>query len=429
MAALASPAFGQGLFETAGEGEEKATTKLDWSGYVRGTVYGGSNQFDYATLFGEAGLQGRLSRGKAFILADARLREGSQFGESAHMLQLKEAYAGYQSPKVDIFLGNQIVTWGRTDGFNPTNIITPKDYFFLTPDPDDQTLPNFMLRARYRIIPAIDLEVNAAPRYRPSSYRYDLFNLGEMAQFTEGSLPPQTLENGTLSAKLNVELPGAGFSVSYFNGYEPFYGFNIQQIDLSNILAPMIIYQPAFYRKQAIGGDFAVPLGSWIARGEAAASFTKSYEAQMHVPNPDLYYVLGVEREFLGITGIFQYIGRYTFDFQELTAPPQENFLERIQYESTLINRKIFQQQEETNHALFLSLSRSFAHETLRAECSAYYNITSEEYLVRPAISWQISDALSATAGASIMGGPEGFIFDYAKDVLNGGFAQLKVSF
>ncbi len=436
---LAATAPAQGLFESAGADEQDPKTTLDWSGYARGAAFGASPAFELSTLFGELGLQAKLSRNNAFLFADARLREGLQFGETGTVFQLKEAYAGYQSRKVDAYLGNQIVTWGRADGFNPTNTITPTDYFFLTPDPDDQTLPNFLLRARYHITPAISLEAIGIPFFRPSVYRYDLFDMGENARFSDSALPEPKWDNGALAARLNFELPRAGFSLSYFRGYDPFYGFNIQSVDLSQPLNPLITNQPAYYRKDQLGADFALPLGAWIARGEMAATFTKDYENQMHVPNPGLYYVAGIEREFWGITTIFQYIGKYAFDYQALTEPLLENpfdpvglqqyIQDRINYESSLFNRKIFQQQEQSNHALFLSLSRSFAHETLRAECTGYYNITSDEYLVRPALTWNITDALSATACANIMGGPEQFIFDYSKEVMNGGFVQLKAAF
>jgi hypothetical protein len=361
-------------------------TRLEWYGYARGAAWGGAEQYDYATLFGEAALQGKLSRGKAFLFADVRLREGLQFGQQTSALQLKEAYVGYQSPKLDLYLGNQIVAWGRTDGFNPTNCITPRDYFFLTPEPDDQTLPNFMLRAKYRIAPPVNFELIAIPAYRPSVYRYDLFLDQPNARFDDGPAPDNSIKNGALAAKMNFELSRIGFSLSYFRGHDPFYGFAVQSVDLSQPLNPAVVNQPAYYQKDALGADFAIPLGSWIARGEMAASLTHNYANQMHVPNPDLYYVLGLERSFWDITAIAQYIGKYVFDFTPIQPPtltsldpePLAQYVrDLVAYESTSFNRKIFQQQKQTNHALFLSLNRAFARETLRAELAGYYNLTS----------------------------------------------------
>ncbi|MBK8491547.1 MAG: hypothetical protein IPL49_11865 [Saprospirales bacterium] len=170
-----------------------------------------------------------------------------------------------------------------------------------------------------------------------------------------------------------------------------------------------------------------------------AWKWTQGYDTLMYVPNPGLSYVLGLERNIWDITVLAQYVGQYTHQFKEITEPLLENPLDptilftyiqdRIDYESTLFNRKVFQQQERGNHALFLSLSRAFAHEDLRAELSGYYNITSEEFFVRPRLVWKITDALSASAGAHIMGGPDQSIYDLSKGVLNGAFAELKVTF
>lgn len=430
----------QSLFEGAGPaGGEKPERLLDWSGYVRGSAYGGAKLFDYASIFGEAALQGKLNKGKARLFADVRLREGAQFGERHSVLQLKEAYAGYQSAKFDLRLGNQIVAWGRSDAFSPANCITSNDYFLLTPEPDDQTLPNFLLRAKYRFLSAAELELIGIPFFRPSEYRYDLFKLADNVRFVPGLLPETAWKAGAAAARLNFELPGVGFSLAYFTGYDPFYGFTIQNVDMGQPFQPAITYRPDYYRKQMVAADFALPLEKWIIRGETAAKFTRDHAAQMHVPGPDLSWVLGLERDLWGVHAVFQYIGKAVFDFQplatpQLAAPFDEAMLaqyvqDMIVYESESLNRKVFQQQKAGNHALLLTLSRSFAHETLRAELSGYYNITSEEYLFRPRIGWNISDGLSAAIGASVMGGPEQFIFHYSKDVMNGVFAELRVGF
>jgi hypothetical protein len=74
-------------------------------------------------------------------------------------------------------------------------------------------------------------------------------------------------------------------------------------------------------------------------------------------------------------------------------------------------------------------VSKLFAHDVLSAELSGYYNLTSEEYLIRPTLKWNITDALSASFGASIMQGPDMSVFEKAGKVLNGAFVGLTASF
>ncbi|MDP2423621.1 MAG: hypothetical protein Q8M23_04675 [Bacteroidales bacterium] len=442
-------ATAQGLFEGSASEPARATEEvksIELGGYARGAAYGGGEAYDYSSLFGEFVLKGRLSEGKAFLFGDIRFRAGKIFDQSQTDLQLKEVYAGFKGKKIDVFLGNQIVVWGRTDGFNPTNNLHPNDYFFLTPDPDDQKLSNFMLRAKIRFTPQMELDMIAIPYYRPSVYRYDLFDMNEGTRFLDMTLPAANFRNSGLAARLNFELPGAGFSSSYFHGYDPFYGYTIDSLNLSPALD--IQLRPSAYKKDVFGADFSVPLSTWIVQGEAALTFTKNYEAAMHIPNPDLYYVLALEHDVNGYLAILQYIGKYTLDYKELVAlviptpvePTDPYYMAYlislmqygsglVYYESALFNRKIFRQQEKTNHALMLSVSKSFAYETIRAELSCYYNFTSKEYLIRPDLKWKTSDALSISLGGSIMKGPKDTVYDRAGKVLNGAYVGMTVTF
>ncbi len=432
--------FSQGLFETAViEDQNKSKElKLEFSGYARGSVFAGFNKYDFSSVFGEIGFTGKLKHKQAFMFADIRMREGYSFNEPISEVQLKEVFAGFSGEKIDLFLGNQIVEWGRTDGFNPTNCITPNDYFFLSSEPDDQKLSNFMFRIKYHISTEIELELIAIPIYKSSIYWYKSFDLGYAMNFTDMVLPDKSFDNSSIAARLNFELPKIGFSFSWFRGYNPDFGFNVENIDWSTG-EPDITNASTPYFKNMIGADMALPLGSWIIRVEVAYNITDNYKNKMYVPNPDLSYVAGIELNFGEFNTILQYVGKYTFDFSELTAPvlteptdptAQLQYAnELIYYESSLFNRKHFYQQKKNNHALLFTISKPFAYETWNTEFAVYYNFTSEEYMLRSKISWDISDILTASTGFSYMAGPEKEMFNYAGSVLNGGFFELKVSF
>ena len=440
MLAMSSVLFAQGLFENAVSDTDNSDERssLLWSGYGRGSVFGGSRDFDFATVFGEFCLQGNIRANKLMFHTDLRFRSGLQFGNEYTRTEIKEAYAGYSGERTDILFGQQIVAWGRTDGFNPTNNITPDDYFFLSSEPDDQKLSNFMMRIRYRPFSFLDLDLIAIPYYKPSIYRYDLFNLGDNATFDEMILPDRTLRNSTLAVRTNFEFSEIGFSLSWFRGYDPYYGFDLENVDWSRGF-PVIDYIPSAYLKNSLGADLAIPLGKWIVRGEMAYNLTKDFEDKIYIPNPDLTYVFGIEGTFVKVHAILQYIGKYTQDFTSLEEPmltepgnPLAQLAyanDMIAYESALFNRKIFLQQEKTNHAFSLTLSRSFAYEALNAEFTVYYNTVSEDYMLRPKITWKVTDALAAAVGLSYMDGPEGSLFDYTNPVMTGGFLEMKVSF
>jgi len=429
----------QGLFEsiTSDRDDSDDTSSFVLNGYARGSAYGGSDGYDFTTLFGEFALQGRVSRGKTFFHGDVRIREGLFFDERQTIVELKEAYAAYRGENSSFYIGNQIVSWGRTDGFNPTDNITPHDYFFLTPDHDDQLMSNFIIRSKVRFTPSAELDLIAIPVFNKSNYRYDLFDMGGNAHFSETVMPDKTLKNSGFGARMNFELPAIGFSFSYFRGYDTFYGFRVENIDILPELN--IEYVADFYKKNTPGADFALPVNNSIIRGELAYNHTKDYEQNMHIPNPDISYVAGFERNIFNIISIVQYVGKYTINYEKLQKPVipdppdtdnmMQYAIDMINYEPELFNRKIFQQQEKFNHAVMVTLNRSFAYEVIDVELSGYYNITSKEYLIRPGFTWRLTDELIAQAGASLMYGKESSVYDMAGKILNGAYVGMKVSF
>jgi hypothetical protein len=292
-----------------------------------------------------------------------------------------------------------------------------------------------MFRTKLKPTSTIDIELIAIPFYKPSVYRYNLFDMGQPATFAQVDSPELEFDKGSLAARFNLESSSVSLSASYFIGHNPFYGFALDSYTPSPLA---VNFRPKPYFMQTIGADFALPVKSWIIRGEMALNLTNNYEAEMNIPNPDFSYVMAVERSFLDITTIFQYVGKYTLNFEELTTPILTGFTpdaiqqyaaEMVVFESTRYNRKIFNQQEETNHMLFLSLNRSFFYEQLNIELSGAYNITTEEHMVRSRVKWSLTDAVSANIGCSYMLGPDDSIFNMAGKVMNGVFLGLEVGF
>ena len=431
----------QSLLQDAGREvavDEPQQPALQLNGFARGVVFGGGKKYELATTFAEVALQSQLRSHGAFLQADIRLRKGILFDEDIQLIDFKQLYAGYSSLKFDLLLGNQVVTWGRTDGFNPTDNITPKDYFFFTLDPDDQQLSNFLLRAKYRFTSDIELDIIGVPFYLPSVYKYELFDMGANVSFAEQQFPEKKLKNSAVAARLNFDLPAAGWSVSYFRGYDPFHGFEVAVVDWSTS-SPVITNRLASYLKTSWGADLAVPLGAVIVRAEGAYNITENPDAKMYVPMSDISYVGALEANIAGMTVIAQYVGKYVLDFSSLVLPVLTdplNPLAQMQYANAMIdyenrqfNRRIFHQQEKMNHAVALSLNKSVGYDAWELMCTGYYNITSEEWMVQPKVTYKISDALTASLGGNYMHGTGKALFSYASTIMNGAFISLKAFF
>jgi len=180
---------------------------------------------------------------------------------------------------------------------------------------------------------------------------------------------------------------------------------------------------------QVIGADFATTLGSFGLRGETAYRWPyEDYKADLYIINPDLYYVVGIDREFpASLSLIFQYLGRYVIDFEELPPPRDSSLLPLYRLEEK--NRLLASQQYEISHSLSLRIAKSLMYETLELELMGYVNLTSEEFFIKPRVTYRIADALKLIAGGEWYQGPSDTLFDLMDPYLSAFFGELRLSF
>ena len=425
---LIAPLYSQDFFESL-ESEDKNSTPYELNGFIRGAFFAGesvdSDEFVQKSGYGEVGLKMRVRKAEwGDGYAELRFRRGHEFDQSVSEFKIREAYVNTYIGNFDLRMGQQIVVWGRADGYNPTNNITPQDMLVRSSDDDDRRMGNFLLRGNFSIDP-VNLELIWVPQYRPSVLPTNLFPFPDYVTFGGEDNPNSELKNGSIAAKLDLGLGAVDGSISYFRGYMPLPGIYPDLISIDEHgLSAIIVNRP--YQMQVIGGDFSTTLGAFGVRGEVAyrqpvEDYTK--DVNVHVPNPDIQYVFGLDRTIGDFSIIFQYIGRYVLDFEEFkgTGLPTDLLITN--------NRMIAQQIYEMSHALFMRPSWTFLHETLDVEFLAYYDLKTEEGLFRPAMSYDITDALTFKVGADIYAGPENTLFGNIDKALSSGFVELRVSF
>jgi len=427
---LSTTVLGQGLFEEA-EGSKDQEKPFELNGYLRSTLYLGKvperSQGEIKSGYGEFSLKLRANKesfGSAF--AEVRFRKGVEFNDYVTEFTIREAYVSAYLGPFDFRIGHQIVVWGRADGINPTDNITPKNMLARSPDEDDRREANFILRTFFNAHP-VRIELIWVPFFRPSVVPTNLISFPPGISLSDPDYPDARLKNGAVAAKLNLELAAFDFSLSYFNGHNAFSGISYSFPD--PLLPTLDIFLKSF-RVNVLGADFSTTVGGFGLRGEAA--YTIPYEDpqyHVHVPNPNLHYVLGVDKEFSGgFSIIFQYIGRTVFDFTPLVAPPVFIPIPPV-YELALKNRIIASQQFETSHALSCRLGWNLLHETLNLEVVGLANVTTEEFLIRPRMAYDIADAFTFTLGGELYSGPVDTLFDFVEDHLSSLFVELKISF
>ncbi len=403
-------------------------TSFELNGFTRGVFFGGKkvdeNKFDLKAGFGELGLKCRARIGKyGDGYAELRLRGGHEFDSPIKEFNLREAYANVYLGNFDIRLGHQIVVWGRADEFNPTSNITPQNMTARSTDLDDRKIGNFLLRSSYDIGP-LEFEAIWVPQYVSSVLPMHLFPIPESVELGGVVMPESNIKNSSIALKTGITLSAFDGSVSWFNGYMPMPGISLYNETNGSSLKLLAIAKP--YRMNVFGADFSTSAGPFGIRGEIAYRRpTEDYtiKENINIPNPDFQYVLGIDRTISDFSIIAQYIGRFVSDFEdEITGNDMVKKLEKT-------NRMAASQQDKLSHGVMIRPTLALFHETLNLEFIGVCYISTEEFLLRPSLTYNLSDALTIKAGWEGFMGPDGTLFGTVSDALSAGFLELKVSF
>ena len=434
--------FSQGLFESSLTGDSPSSAQgqsnaVDLSGHVKGGIYGMENSSDdpvIASAMSQPALKFTAKKtdlGKAY--AETRIRAQSNEGIGCVDLDIREAWIAMYPGRCEIRLGKQIVAWGRADGINPTNNITPMNILAFSSDFDDMRLGNFLARCRLNL-PHVGIEGIWIPLFAADEIAVDETMLPAGIQLDRPDYPDNRLENSSCALRVDLTFPVIDGSLSYFNGYETQPGFNYE-------LKPNgVSLIPRAYRIHAAGADFSTAIKSFGLRGEVCAEFPyKDYDEYVYIPNPSLQAVAGIDRSIGNRTFLLQYSGRYTFYYDNVNNPvlsnpsdPMARQLYAMALTETEVNRlnRLFSGTTDKYRQTVTALTEAtLLYETLHLKLAGMYDITTEEYTINPTLSYDITDAFTVTAGGRYFGGPEESLNDLASEILSMVYTELQLSF
>lgn len=452
---------GAGLFEQSASATEpsaeaaSSTAPFELNGYVRSDYFAGkapeARSWHSKAAYSELSLRLRTQKqpyGDAY--AEARFKYGLQGDTTELNVDLREAYVNSHVGPLDLRFGQQIIVWGRADAFNPTNNLTPLDLRVRSPLEDDRRLGNVGLRAFLNFAP-LRLEGVWLPLYRPT--QVPTVTIPSYVDFKYTDYPKPGLENGSEAARLHLELPGFETSVSYLYGYAPLPGLSLNGVTEGVQVGGSVIAQdqPLRIQRQAydqhvIGFDFSTAIGDALAvRGEAAFRSPMHYKRRVYAPNPDVQYVLGVDRSFGSVNVIAQYMGRVVLDWKRAESPEFSDdpaalgtgvpaaaiaqAIPLIEAELRVRNQMLFSQLHKVQHLATVRVEWQTLQERLSLSALGFVNFSTKEWLVFPKLGYQVSDNLSTSVGAEIFAGPDGTLFGLIDQQLSAGYAELRYGF
>jgi hypothetical protein len=328
--------------------------------------------------------------------------------------RLLEGYALIHFASADLYLGKQIVAWGRADGINPTDNLTPRDYTVMLPFEDDQRFGTPAVRLDTFLSQAYTLTAFATPLFEPSKVPLPTAEYRVLERE-----PAHTLSNTAGGLRLNKVGAGLDWSLSWFRGFSLLPGMRA----LETALGPVLELQ--YDRITVYGWDFARNYGRFGFRGEAAyVDTTDDAGMDASVKNPYLHWIAGVDRTFFANLNInlqfFQRRIRNHRDIQIISSPLERNI--------ALQNALIGGQRDRISSGVTFRVSNKWLNDTLEAEVFAVANIRRDDGLLRPLVTYAFSDTWKGTLGAEIYRGAADTEFGSLKSN-RGAFAELRYGF
>lgn len=459
MLVIQAPVASQSLFESSRSETQEllVSSNLHLGGFIRfGTWLSTDPLTDDPGLqsaYAQTGLLLDAKAGnRASAKADLRFRFGREFGSAVVLTDLREAYIQYRPGPFTITGGKFIKPWGKGTVYQPVEVVTPRDPTVRSPEEDDMNLGYWGMHAGLNIGRHMRINALWKPLYQGSTLLIGPVPMPEYVEFTEPAMPGTALKEGSYGLNIDLFSGPADVSLYWFEGYHVWPGIRLVSFLLDSVsMDPLSLrLQEKAYRIRMAGIDFAIPMGSWIIRGEGAwKQPVLSRSEGEYIPFPEWTYVAEAEWSRGLWTLVAGYHGKAVLDFTppvadpglsaaldppegmtgDLTLVPPSLIGDQIRQRIGSFNRLYNYQLEEYYHSLYLVTSATLLHDQLELSVPVIHHLVTEEWIVQPSVTYRPADGLEISAGYSGLFGPGGSLNDLAGPTLNAFFIAMTLTY
>lgn len=347
---------------------------------------------------------------------EVRLSDPSVGKENQNDFTLLEGYANYHFGPSDLRIGKQIVAWGRADGINPTDNLTPHDYNVLLPFEEDQRFGTTALKWDAYLTTEETLTLFLTPFFEPSKIPLPVSS-GTLLTETK---PASSLENTEGGLKLNKTGESLDWSISYFHGFDL-----LPDARVVGFVPAGLVLELRHTMIDVFGADMAHNFGKFGFRAEAAYILTADRSGEdPTIKNPYLFYVFGVDRTFMENLNLnLQWVGRSVQNYND-----PETISDPILRGVAIQNAIIDNQQDPASYGMTSRISDKWFNETLQGEVLLFINFRRTNAYIRPLITYSFTDQVKGTFGGEIYQGPDDSFFGLLKKN-QGVFTEVQYSF
>jgi hypothetical protein len=349
----------------------------------------------------------------AFVCFDL---EHNNILESRTGLELREAYLEYAADAWDFRIGRQIIIWGKADGLQVTDIISPMDLSeFLARDYQD--IRTAVDALKFRLLgDKINFQLVWVPFFKPAilptgdnpwAFSPPLDTRENLQLiFLDSIKPGKKIGNSELFGKISLYLPGIDLAFSAFHTWDDF-GVTHYFLDL-HPGSERLELQQEYYRVSGFGAEFSLPRGEFVLRGETAFYFNKQFEAD----NP--------REGILKKNNINCLLG--------LDWYPGHDWIFSAQLMDTII--LAYEPPIKDDNQTFtatLMIEKKLLHQTLTISDFLYFGLNEMDFFNRLSIDYALTDELHVIMGLDLFGGDNGLFGQFKKN--KEAFLEVKYSF
>jgi len=315
-----------------------------------------------------------------------------------------EAWAEYAGKGWDIRVGRQVIIWGKADGVQVTDIISPPDYTeFITRDLEEIRLP--VDAVKFRLLgEKINAELIWIPVFRsavmPSAgnpWFVGQHIPDDMAVTISSAEEPATsLENSEIALKLSAFLSGIDVAISAFRTWDDYPVMHRAFKSRGHGIADVHI-QPEYHRMTVLGLEFSRPSGDFVYRGEVACYLGRYFEQEGVAFEPlkknALNWLVGIDwAPGNDWNVIAQAAGVFIYDYEEGMA--------------------------DERHRTFCTLhvSKKLLDQILTISSMLYYDIRNQDYFSQFKAEYSLTDDVHLLAGVDLFGGDDDSGFGRYRD-------------
>jgi hypothetical protein len=341
-------------------------------------------------------LEMRANYGEASLFSSVNLAYNGIIDEQTGAF-LREAYLDYAGKYLEVKAGRQIITWGVADGLRITDLISPMDYTeFMANDYDDIRVPVNAINLKYPgesfsaelvFVPVPEYFVMPSGEDNPWT-----MPLLPNASMDLSGTPEKRIKNSEVGTRLRFFLENLDFSLTALRT------FNKSPVTITEYdpKAGSVLIKGLYKPMYVLGGDFSIPVGEFVVRGEMAGYFGEPIAL-----NDSRRYRL--RKTFNALLGLDWYAG--------------DNWTFMVQYmHKVIMDYRRELGMEQNTSMVTARVSKELLNNTLKLSVYGMYDIDNVSFYIRPAADYLLNDQITVSLGSDILGGRRGTFKTYNKN-------------